>query len=168
MMDDNLYEDQIRTINDLYENDFRSTELPLARIKKIMKIEDEVEARLGHRNCMVSSDTPLVFAKACEIFIMEITERAWNVTIENKRRTLQKCDIIEAAGSNDIYDFLIDIIPRHEPNPPVNQSNDTASSPEAKLAWQQRIYQHLCKQHALHTDNLMPKKRSRLDDTSDS
>jgi len=38
---------------------------------------------------MISAEAPVVFAKACEIFILELTMRAWNLTEDNKRRTLQ-------------------------------------------------------------------------------
>ena len=32
---------------------------------------------------------------------------------ENKRRTIQKSDIANAVAKSDLYDFLIDIIPRN-------------------------------------------------------
>ena len=87
-------------------------ELPLARIKKIMKSEDEVKAELGSQRFMISAEAPVMFAKACEIFVLELTLLAWNYTEENKRRTLQRNDIVNAVGKNDTYDFLIDIVPR--------------------------------------------------------
>ena len=61
--------------------DLKQQLLPLARIKKIMKLDDEVK--------MISAEAPLLFAKACEMFICELTLRAWVHTEENKRRTLQ-------------------------------------------------------------------------------
>lgn len=87
--------------------DFRNHSLPLARIKKIMKSDDE-NVR------MISAEAPVVFAKACEMFINELTLRAWIHTEENKRRTLQKNDIAAAIARTDIFDFLIDIVPRDE------------------------------------------------------
>lgn len=63
---------------------------------------------------MISSEAPVVFAKACEILIMEITVRAWANTEENKRRTLQKSDVAAAIVRNDAFDFLIDLVPREE------------------------------------------------------
>ncbi|XP_062223969.1 nuclear transcription factor Y subunit C-4-like [Phragmites australis] len=86
--------------------DFKNHSLPLARIKKIMKADEDVR--------MISSEAPVVFAKACEIFILELTLRSWMHTEENKRRTLQKNDIAAAITRTDIYDFLVDIIPRDE------------------------------------------------------
>ena len=37
----------------------------------------------------ISAEAPIVFAKACELFILELTLRSWIHTEENKRRTLQ-------------------------------------------------------------------------------
>lgn len=86
--------------------DFKNHTLPLARIKKIMKADEDVR--------MISAEAPVVFAKACEVFILELTLRSWMHTEENKRRTLQKNDIAAAITRTDIYDFLVDIIPRDE------------------------------------------------------
>ena len=60
---------------------------------------------------MISSEAPLIFSKACEIFILELTMRAWVHTEENKRRTLQKSDVAMALTKADMYDctyFRID------------------------------------------------------------
>jgi hypothetical protein len=38
---------------------------------------------------MISAEAPVMFAKACEMFILELTLRSWIHTEENKRRTLQ-------------------------------------------------------------------------------
>lgn len=86
--------------------DFKNHSLPLARIKKIMKADEDVR--------MISAEAPVVFAKACEMFILELTLRSWINTEENKRRTLQKNDIAAAITRTDIFDFLVDIVPRDE------------------------------------------------------
>ena len=87
-------------------NDFKNHQLPLARIKKIMKADEDVR--------MISAEAPVVFSKACEMFILELTLRSWIHTEENKRRTLQKNDIAGAITRTDIFDFLVDIVPRDE------------------------------------------------------
>ncbi|KAK0595096.1 hypothetical protein LWI29_003562 [Acer saccharum] len=87
-------------------NDFKNHSLPLARIKKIMKADEDVR--------MISAEAPVIFAKACEMFILELTLRSWIHTEENKRRTLQKNDIAAAISRTDVFDFLVDIIPRDE------------------------------------------------------
>ncbi|XP_057423986.1 nuclear transcription factor Y subunit C-3 [Lotus japonicus] len=87
-------------------SDFKNHSLPLARIKKIMKADEDVR--------MISAEAPVVFARACEMFILELTLRSWNHTEENKRRTLQKNDIAAAITRTDIFDFLVDIVPRED------------------------------------------------------
>ncbi|KAH9424694.1 hypothetical protein DERP_013923 [Dermatophagoides pteronyssinus] len=99
-------------------NDFRNQELPLARIKKIMKLDEDVK--------MISGEAPVLFAKAVEMFISELSLRAWINTEENKRRTLQRNDISTAISKYDQFDFLIDIVPRE--TKPINKKPDTPSS----------------------------------------
>ncbi|CAG9793014.1 unnamed protein product [Diatraea saccharalis] len=93
-------------IKKVTSEDFKTQALPLARIKKIMKLDEEVK--------MISGEAPVLFAKAAEIFIHELTLRAWAHTEDNKRRTLQRNDIAMAISKSDQFDFLIDIVPRHE------------------------------------------------------
>ena len=38
---------------------------------------------------MISADAPVFFAKACELFILDLTMRAFMHTQDNKRKTLQ-------------------------------------------------------------------------------
>jgi hypothetical protein len=78
---------------------------------------------------MISAEAPVVFAKACEMFINELTLRAWIHTEENRRRTLQKNDIAAAIASTDIFDFLVDIVPRDElkEEPVINLGTPTSS-----------------------------------------
>lgn len=87
-------------------SDFKNHQLPLARIKKIMKADEDVR--------MISAEAPVLFAKACEMFILELTMRSWIHAEENKRRTLQKNDIAAAITRTDIFDFLVDIVPRDD------------------------------------------------------
>ncbi|RHY03249.1 hypothetical protein DYB28_002387 [Aphanomyces astaci] len=63
---------------------------------------------------MISAEAPVLFAKACEMFILELSLRAWIHTEENKRRTLQRNDIAMAITKTDTFDFLIDIVPRED------------------------------------------------------
>ncbi|RSH86631.1 uncharacterized protein EHS24_004902 [Apiotrichum porosum] len=86
--------------------DFKTYNLPLARIKKVMKSDEEVK--------MISAEAPIMFSKACEIFISELTCRAWLVAEGHKRRTLQKSDVAAAIAFSDVFDFLIDIVPRDD------------------------------------------------------
>jgi nuclear transcription factor Y gamma len=85
------------------EQDFKThNDLPLARIKRIMKSDEDVR--------MISAEAPVLFAKACELFILDLSIRSWNYSQLHKRRTLQKEDIREAIQKTDIFDFLVDVI----------------------------------------------------------
>uniref|UniRef100_A0A0A9ESY4 Transcription factor CBF/NF-Y/archaeal histone domain-containing protein n=1 Tax=Arundo donax TaxID=35708 RepID=A0A0A9ESY4_ARUDO len=48
------------------------------------------------------------------MFILELTHRGWAHAEENKRRTLQKSDIAAAVARTEVFDFLVDIVPRDE------------------------------------------------------
>ncbi|KZT50856.1 histone-fold-containing protein [Calocera cornea HHB12733] len=89
--------DQAETMR---EDGLKETTLPLARIKKVMKMDPDVKLA-----------APLLLSKACEIFISEVTSRAWMLAELNKRRTLQRVDVAGAVGQSDQFDFLIDIVP---------------------------------------------------------
>lgn len=94
---------QVQVLPPSTEQDFKNhNDLPLARIKRIMKSDEDVR--------MISAEAPVLFAKACELFILELTLRSWNFSQHHKRRTLQKEDIREAIQRTDIFDFLVDVI----------------------------------------------------------
>ncbi|EJW02605.1 hypothetical protein EDEG_02992 [Edhazardia aedis USNM 41457] len=78
--------------------------LPLARIKRLMKVEEEVK--------MMASEVPIIFSKVTEKFIEELTLRAWLNTDDNKRRILQRSDLSAAVRTSDVFDFLVYIIPK--------------------------------------------------------
>ncbi|KAH3678884.1 hypothetical protein WICPIJ_008811 [Wickerhamomyces pijperi] len=110
------------TINSIEheDHDFKNHQLPLARIKKVMKTDDEVK--------MISAEAPILFAKGCDIFITELTMRAWIHAEENKRRTLQRSDIAAALQQSDMFDFLIDIVPREEEKKTNSNSNSNKTN----------------------------------------
>jgi len=104
-----FWTEELRKIQDMDPENvstFRHHALPLARIKKIMKTDEDVK--------MISAEAPVLFAKACELFIRDLTKRSWLHAEENKRRTLQRNDIAAAIGKADEFDCLIDIVPREE------------------------------------------------------
>lgn len=94
------------------KQDFKHhNDLPLARIKRIMKSDEDVR--------MISAEAPILFAKACELFILELTIRTWTFTEFNDRNGLEKEDILHVLQSTDIFDFLAEVIINHpRTNPP--------------------------------------------------
>lgn len=63
---------------------------------------------------MISAEAPVLLAKAAELIIEELTLRSWVHTQENRRKTIQKSDIAMAVSHCEMFDFLIDIVPRDE------------------------------------------------------
>lgn len=104
----------LEEVKSIQQVDAKHQALPLARIKKIMKLDENTR--------MIAAEAPLLFAKACEYFIQELTLRAWVHTEESKRRTLQRSDIAQAISICDQFDFLIDIVPREEIKPPTTST----------------------------------------------
>jgi nuclear transcription factor Y, gamma len=87
----------------LLEQSISKPTIPLARIKKVMKQDCSL---------MISHESVLLFEKASELFIKELTLRTFTETEQVKRKTLQKCDLMLAISKSDTFDFLIDIVPR--------------------------------------------------------
>ena len=107
---DHFWHNQVSRIENLHpkSHEFKGPHsLPLARIKKIMKLDED-----GVK--MISADAPVVLAKACEIFILELTLKAWTHTESSRRRTLQRNDVSKAVSQSEMCDFLIDIVPRDD------------------------------------------------------
>jgi len=75
---------------------------------------------------MIAGEAPILLGKACEMLVKEVTVRAWKHTERNRRRTLQKQDVHAAVGESEVYDFLIDIIPRV----PMQQPSKGFTPPE--------------------------------------
>merc|ERR1719471_1275144 len=82
-----------------------------------MKLDDDVK--------MISAEAPVLFAKAAEMFIHELTMRDWIHTEDNKRRTLQRNDIAMAITKYDQFDFLIDIVPRDDIKPTTKREESS-------------------------------------------
>ncbi|KAG8676729.1 CCAAT- binding transcription factor component [Fusarium poae] len=115
-------------------HDYKIHQLPLARIKKVMKADPEVK--------MISAEAPILFAKGCDIFITELTMRAWIHAEENKRRTLQRSDIASALAKSDMFDFLIDIVPREEASSHAKRATQTAAAQPLPAGQAQMPGQH--------------------------
>jgi histone H3/H4 len=100
-------------------------------VKKIMKSEEIIMQELERERLrresaeggvdnqersnvkfMISGEAPVLMSKACELLIKDLSFRAWQHTERNRRRTLQRQDLHAAVGESEVYDFLIDIVPR--------------------------------------------------------
>lgn len=79
---------------------------------------------------MIAGEAPVLLGKACELLIKEMSARAWRHTERNRRRTLQRQDVHAAVGESEVYDFLIDIVPRIT----ANQAPPQVTFPEQHMA----------------------------------
>lgn len=111
----------------------------------------------------------IIIQNSCEIFICEITRRAWLHAEENKRRTLQRSDVASAVSRSDQFDFLIDIVPREEP-PKMAKRASTREEPAAAAVSRIRVdeclFEELCSLtfFATHCSFFSPKHtRSSMD-----
>jgi len=132
---DNFWPKVTDEIRNMSIADLKHQELPLARIKKIMKLDEDVK--------MISAEAPVLFAKAAEMFIHELTMRAWIHTEDNKRRTLQRNDIAMAITKYDQFDFLIDIVPRDDIKPTTKREDSSVRMVPDQVSY----YFQLAQQH---------------------
>jgi nuclear transcription factor Y gamma len=85
------------------KKDFKTmNDLPLARIKRVMKSDEDVR--------MISAEAPILFAKACEIFVLDLTIRSWAYSEHNKRGGLEREDVLQVLKETDIFDFLAEVM----------------------------------------------------------
>jgi len=83
---------------------------------------------------MISGEAPVLMSKACELLIKDLSFRAWRHTERNRRRTLQRQDLHAAVGESEVYDFLIDIVPRvTTPKSSVANPVDAAAAAAAAM-----------------------------------
>ena len=90
-----------RIIN-MEADQLRYPAFPLARIKKIIKSDEDVK--------LISCDYSALMSKCCEFFIEELVHCSWAHTEEERRVTLQKSDILTYINRSEIHDFLAAII----------------------------------------------------------
>lgn len=59
---------------------------------------------------MMRGEVPVVLAKACELFITELTLAAWRKTEGDCRKTLRAEDVAFATTRSEAFDFLVDTV----------------------------------------------------------
>ena len=90
------------------KRDFKTmNDLPLARIKRVMKSDEDVR--------MISAEAPILFAKACEMFVLDLTIRSWAYSEHNKRQGLEREDVLQVLKETPIFDFLAEVLILPEP-----------------------------------------------------
>ena len=88
----------------------RSLQVPLLRLKNIMKEENQVRPEMGLQASNIGKDASFLMGKALEIFVRELTSRAFEVTSERCRVTITEEDLKTVITRDDMYDFYIDFL----------------------------------------------------------
>lgn len=91
--------DSVKALKKMTKKQFRHyKDLPLARIKRIMKSDEDVD--------MISAEAPILFAKACELFILDISTRAHYEAEIESRFNIEREDFFNVFHKTVEYDFL--------------------------------------------------------------
>jgi len=112
-------QDEVQNIGSSRDEFKSNNDLPLARIKRIMKSDEDVR--------MISAEAPLLFAKACELFILELTVRSWAFAEFSGRNGMEKEDVLNVLQATDIFDFLAEILV-NRPKEAVQTSSTSAGA----------------------------------------
>ncbi|KAH3848168.1 hypothetical protein DPMN_090525 [Dreissena polymorpha] len=76
----------------------RLVQLPLTRIKHIIKLDPDVT--------LASSDAVIAITKATELFVQMMAKDAAGCMLQSKRKTLQRKDLDHILERRDCYLFL--------------------------------------------------------------
>ncbi|CAI5441305.1 unnamed protein product [Caenorhabditis angaria] len=91
-------------------NELLHSQLPLGRVKKICRLDPDVE--------MINSEAIRLMTKAAELFIIELGKASNTNAILEKRKTVQLKDIEKSIQKMWTFAFLEDALdgwPKHEP-----------------------------------------------------
>lgn len=81
-----------------------ATDLPQARIKRIIKQDRDVD--------MTSNDAVFAISVATELFIQRLAKSAHNIAAREKRKQIQYKDVAECVSRIDQFEFLADVVPQ--------------------------------------------------------
>ncbi|KAF2075805.1 hypothetical protein CYY_002888 [Polysphondylium violaceum] len=80
-----------------------ATQLPIARVRRIMKSDKDVK--------IISADALFLVTKSTEMFLDYLVKEAYKKTTGDSRKILSYKDLAAAVGDIDSLEFLDDIIP---------------------------------------------------------
>ncbi|XP_017008035.2 DNA polymerase epsilon subunit 4 [Drosophila takahashii] len=80
------------------DHEAKMTQLPLARIRNIMKLDPDLH--------MANNEAVFTVAKAVELFIASLSRESYTYTAQSKKKTVQKRDVEMAISAVDSLMFL--------------------------------------------------------------
>ncbi|KAH0455185.1 hypothetical protein IEQ34_015217 [Dendrobium chrysotoxum] len=78
------------------------TRFPASRIKKIMQADEDVGK--------IALPVPVLVSKALELFLQDLCDRAYEVTIQKGAKTLNSLHLKQCVTTNSAFDFLTDVV----------------------------------------------------------
>ncbi|GAN02900.1 transcription factor CBF [Mucor lusitanicus] len=96
------------------------TKFPVARIKKIMQLDEDVGK--------VAQATPILISKALELFMQSLIDQACQESRERSAKRLTVAHLKKTIETVDQFDFLKDIV-SSIPDPLESQQPDTVNKP---------------------------------------
>ncbi|XP_076899129.1 uncharacterized protein LOC143552907 [Bidens hawaiensis] len=78
------------------------TRFPAARIKKIMQADEDVGK--------IAMAVPLLVSKALELFLQDLCDRTYEVTLQRGAKTLNSMHLKQCVQSFNVFDFLRDTV----------------------------------------------------------
>ncbi|XP_017110527.1 DNA polymerase epsilon subunit 4 isoform X2 [Drosophila elegans] len=80
------------------DHEAKMTQLPLARIRNIMKLDPDLQ--------VATNEAVFTVAKAVELFIASLSRESYTYTAQSKKKTIQKRDVEMAISAVDSLMFL--------------------------------------------------------------
>ncbi|KAH8257999.1 hypothetical protein KR038_003894 [Drosophila bunnanda] len=80
------------------EHEAKMTQLPLARIRNIMKLDPDMQ--------VATNEAVFAVTKAVELFVASLARESYTYTVQSKKKTIQKRDVEMAISAVDSLMFL--------------------------------------------------------------
>ncbi|KAH8291283.1 hypothetical protein KR054_010353 [Drosophila jambulina] len=80
------------------EHEAKMTQLPLARIRNIMKLDPDMQ--------VATHEAVFAVTKAVELFVASLARESYTYTVQSKKKTIQKRDVEMAISAVDSLMFL--------------------------------------------------------------
>ncbi|ORX97841.1 histone-fold-containing protein [Basidiobolus meristosporus CBS 931.73] len=101
------------------------SEFPIARVKRIIKADPEVN------NC--SNEAVFLISKATELFVKKFSASGYNYSQADKRKTLAYKDLANIPVNEDVFEFLSDILPKTQPTSKASNNTTEETEPSANM-----------------------------------
>ncbi|BAF17058.1 uncharacterized protein [Oryza sativa Japonica Group] len=106
--------------------------LPIDCVKNVIRPKNDA--------MMLSADTPTFVTKLCELFVQELTLRAWVCANSHNRDIILGTDIAEAITTTESYHFLGNVLRSHKALGSTAPDIDTSARKHIKLDQMTSLY----------------------------